>query len=188
MANDVEQSTSALGTILQSFNSQLKNELTWLDNAFGPAERIIKSINGRSYKLPAIYLPERPGSNDYRMLAPDDKLGNYSFFWLMDPKRYEWVPRMQGRNKAPFALIFWVDLRKVRKTNGVRDLLDLEEKTLKVIKEITPPAGALRIANIYRLPENIFREFTLDETINQFLMHPYGGFRFEGELIYDEPC
>ena len=40
MANDVEQSTSALGTILQSFNSQLKSELTWLDNAFGPAERI----------------------------------------------------------------------------------------------------------------------------------------------------
>ena len=41
---------------------------------------------------------------------------------------------------------------------------------------------------IYELAENVYRGFTLDEIDNQFLMHPFGGFRFEGVLSVNQPC
>ena len=48
--------------------------------------------------------------------------------------------------------------------------------------------GSMRINRVYEKAENIFTGFTLDEIDNQFLMHPFAGFRFEGELEVDETC
>jgi hypothetical protein len=48
--------------------------------------------------------------------------------------------------------------------------------------------GTIVINRIYELAENVYRGFTLDEIDNQFLMHPFAGFRFAGELGIDETC
>ena len=175
--------------IIEEINSSLLESFPWLDKAFGRAERIIKRFNGRDLKLPALFVgtPSRP--NDYLELSPDSKIGNFSFWWLMDPESYEWKTRIPGVFHTPFALIFWFDLSKIFESSDARNLSLLESQIIKHLnRELFLKSGSIIINEIYRLPENIYREFDLHAVDNQFLMHPYGGFRLEGEFTFDEPC
>lgn len=167
----------------------LKENIPWLDVAFGRAERIVKQIEGRTLYLPAIYTGDGLNPNEYIELSPDSQIGNFSFFWMLDPQRLSWMPKIPGVVKAPFALIFWFDLRRVYKVKDNRNIMSLEAEVLRVLNgKFKITSGSLSINRIYHLAENIYREFTLTEIDNQFLMHPYAGFRFEGELVYEEPC
>ena len=53
---------------------------------------------------------------------------------------------------------------------------------LDALKNIVLTAGRISVNKIYTLAENIYRGFSLDEVQNQFLMSPFGGFRFECDL------
>ena len=175
--------------VIANIQKGLKDNLSWLDVAFGRAERIVKQIEGRTLYLPAIYTGNGLNPNEYIELSPDAQIGNFSFFWMLDPQRLTWMPKIPGVVKAPFALIFWFDLRRIYNTKDNRNIMSLEAEVLKVLNgRFQMPVGSLSINKIYHLAENIYREFTLTEVDNQFLMHPYAGFRFEGELIYEEPC
>ena len=48
--------------------------------------------------------------------------------------------------------------------------------------------GRIVLNKIYERAENIYRGYTLSEIDNQFLMHPFSGFRFDGLLEFDELC
>lgn len=178
--------------IIAKIQEGLKNNLSWLDVAFGRAERIIKQIEGRNFYVPAIYTGTSFNSNEYLELSPDAQIGNFSFFWMMDPQRFAWESisiKERGIIKEPYALILWFDLRKVYNTATNRNILTLENEVLHVLREkIFPISGSFTIDKIYHLAENIYREFNIAQVDNQFLMHPYAGFRIEGELIYNEPC
>lgn len=175
--------------IIAEIQQGLKENIPWLDVAFGRAERIVKQIEGRTLYLPAIYIGDGLSPNEYIELSPDSQIGNFSFFWMLDPQRLSWVPKIPGVIKAPFALIFWLDLRRVYKVKNNRNILSLEAEVLRILNgKFKIASGSLSINRIYHLAENIYREFTLTEVDNQFLMHPYAGFRLEGELIYEEPC
>ena len=174
--------------LISAICAGLESKLSWLDVAFGRAERITKEINGKKYLLPVIYNEESPFVNEYTSLSPDSQIGNFSFFWMMDPQILEWRPRIRGNFRDPFALIFWVDLRKVYGKLNDRNIYNIEDEVLKVLNSITLPTGSLSINKIYHLPEQIYREFSLESVENQFLMHPYAGFRLEGDLYYEQPC
>lgn len=175
--------------VIKNIQEGLKANLSWLDVAFGRAERIVKQIDGRNLYLPAIFTGDGHNPNEYIELSPDAQIGNFCFFWLLDPQRITWRPKIPGTVRAPFALIFWLDLRKVYNQKDNRNIMSLEAEVLKVLNgRFLMPTGSLSIDKIYHLAENIYREFTLTEVDNQFLMHPYAGFRLEGELIYEEPC
>jgi len=175
--------------VLDEIQKGLKANLGWLDSSFGKAERIVKQINGRNYYLPAIYSGNKLHPNEYLELSPDASIGNFSFFWLMDPERMTWMSKIQGTLKTSFALIFWFDLRKVYDEKNNRNIAALEAEVLRVLNGgFLMRYGQLSINKIYHLPENIYKEFSLDNVDNQFLMHPYAGFRLEGELEYEEPC
>lgn len=175
--------------IIAEIQQGLKENISWLDVAFGRAERIVKQIEGRTLYLPAIYTGDDLSPNEYIELSPDSQIGNFSFFWMLDPQRLSWMPKIPGVVKAPFALIFWFDLRKVYRVKDNRNTMSLEAEVLRVLNgKFKIASGSLSINRIYHLAENIYREFTLTEIDNQFLMHPYAGFRFEGELVYEEPC
>jgi len=175
--------------VIAKIQEGLKSSLSWLDFAFGRAERIVKKTNGRNLYLPAIYSGDTSRPNEYLELSPDALIGNFSFFWMLDPQKFVPVSRVSGVYKDPFALIFWFDLRKVYNSSSNRNVFALEDQVMKALSgEILIPNGAIHVEKIYHLAENIYREFSLDEVDNQFLMHPYAGFRLEGELIYEEPC
>lgn len=175
--------------VISNIQKGLKDNLPWLDVAFGRAERIVKRIEGRNFYLPAIYRGGDRNPNDYIELSPDAQIGNFSFFWMLEPQRITWRPKIRGTIRSPFALIFWFDLRKVYNNKTNRNIMSLEAEILSTLNgKFKMPTGAITIERVYHLAESIYREFTLDAVDNQFLMHPYAGLRFEGELIYEEPC
>ena len=163
----------------------LANNLSWLTTAFGRAERLVKLQNGKKYYTPNVYA----GGNEYTLITPDSTLGNFSFFWIDDPQIVEWVPKQQGEIRVRYSLIFWVDMRNIYHSDSNRNKESLKAEILRVLNgKFTIRNGRITINKIYELAENIYKGFTLDEIDNQFLMHPYCGFRFEGEMTIEEPC
>lgn len=178
--------------VIGNIQAGLMEKVDWLDVAFGRAQRVAKIINGKKYFTPNVYAggTEYRGNNDYIDVSPDANIGNFSFFWIDDPQQMDWQPKIQGEIKAPFALIVWFDLRKVYPGQlNNRNTEALKAELLKVLNGgFWLKDGRITINRIYELAENVYKGFTLDEIDNQFLLHPFGGFRFEGVLTVDEPC
>lgn len=180
---------STLRQITDEASTQLLDKITWLDGAYGLAQRIERVVNGKKVVTPTYYKGDSTYTKEYVELLPDKKLGNYCFFWLLDPEKYEYISRRPGIIHSPVALIFWFDTREVFQADNVRDLEALKLEILKVIsREFRLSAGRVFFNKVFSHGNNIFREFTLDEIDNQSLVHPYAGLRFEGEIVFDEPC
>ena len=173
--------------VIRELQQALKEGLPWLENSFGRVERRVTEVNERRLYVPAIYQQD----GQYDIMLPDDRLGCYSFFVMHDPQ--EVLNRMQTevRIKSPFSLIVWVDMRMVEKKMRMPDERNTEyikEQVLSVIETASKRKGHISINRIYERAENVFDGFSLDEVKNQFLMSPYAGFRFYGEMIVTNDC
>ncbi len=173
--------------VIRELQQALKEGLPWLENSFGRVERRVTEVNERRLYVPAIYQED----GQYGIMLPDDRLGCYSFFVMHDPQ--EVLNRMQTevRIKSPFSLIVWFDLRRVEKVMNLPDQRNTEivkEQVLSVVNTAFPKKGSVTVQRIYERAENVFEGFTLDEVQNQFLMSPFAGFRFYGELIVTNDC
>lgn len=173
--------------VIRELQQALKEGLPWLENSFGRVERRVTEVNERRLYVPAIY--EQDGM--YGVMLPDDRLGCYSFFVMHDPQ--EVLNRMQTevRIKSPFSLIVWVDMRRVEKKMRMPDERNTEyikEQVLSVLETASKRKGHISINRIYERAENVFDGFSLDEVKNQFLMSPFAGFRFYGEMIVTNDC
>lgn len=180
----------AFGHIQQA----LTDNLGWLDAAFGRAQRLTKILpNGKRIVTPNVYCGglDFKGNNDYIETSPDSQIGNFSFFVVDDPQTLDWEPGVQMKQRAPFSLIFWFDLRRVFGSATNRNTEYLKAQILEILNGRAGwvfPDGRLKINKIYEQAENIYRGFSISEVDNQFLMHPYAGLRFEGEIWVDMPC
>ncbi len=162
----------------------LADNLLWLNHAFGKAERLVKIIDGKWIYSPNLYV----GKNEYELITPDSGIGNYCFFTVDDPEDVEWVVGDTSTLKAPFSLIVWVDMRTIE-TDDERNTESVKQQILSILNgQLWIKHGRIRINRIYEKAENIFKGFTLDEIDNQFLMQPYCGWRFEGEMIAHTDC
>ncbi len=173
--------------VIRELQQALKEGLPWLENSFGRVERRVTEVNERRLYVPAIY--EQDGQ--YGIMLPDDRLGCYSFFVMHEPQ--EVLNRMQTevRIKSPFSLIVWVDMRRVEKKMRMPDERNTEyikEQVLSVLETASKRKGHISINRIYERAENVFDGFSLDEVKNQFLMSPFAGFRFYGEMIVTNDC
>lgn len=173
--------------VIRELQQALKEGLPWLENSFGRVERRVTEVNERRLYVPAIYQED----GQYGIMLPDDRLGCYSFFVMHDPQ--EVLNRMQTevRIKSPFSLIVWVDMRRVEKKMRMPDERNTEyikEQVLSVIETASKRKGHISINRIYERAENVFDGFSLDEVNNQFLMSPFAGFRFYGEMIVTNDC
>lgn len=175
-----------LDKIIANIQNGLVDNIGWLDKAFGRAERLVKyDVNGKKIYTPNVYA----GENDYTCVTPDSGIGNFSFFWIDDPQNVEWEPCVSIGIKAPFSLIVWFDFRTITNSSNIRDKESVKRQILDVLNGgFWLKSGSITVNKVYELAENIYKGFSLDEIDNQFLMHPYGGFRFEGELQISENC
>lgn len=180
--------------IIAELQQGLTDNISWLDVCFGRAQRLTKIVKGRTYTTPNVYCGgwNGHGENDYIEVSPDDKIGNFAFFVTDDPQTIEVGGVAWARTlSSPFALIVWFDLRHVFSQPSNRNTELLKAQVLRLLAgrmgwHLTE--GRIEVTRIYDQSQNIYKGFTLTETENQFLMHPYGGFRIEGTLYYDEPC
>ena len=173
--------------VIGELQQKLKQRLPWLDNSYGRAERLVKTIDGKRYYTPNIYL----GKDQYEVILPDDRHGCYSFFVLSEPQDIMSLVQTEVRIKCPFSLIVWVDLRRVEKKMNLPDQRNTEyvkEQVLGVINTAFSKKGSITVQRIFERAENVFEGFTLDEVQNQFLMSPFAGFRFQGEMIVTNDC
>lgn len=181
-----------LDRVLGEIQSGLVENISWLDAAFGKAQRLTKMMNGRNIITPNVYCGgwQGHGPNDYIEVSPDSKIGNFSFFEVDDPQTIDAGPWAREVS-APFGLIVWFDLTRVYEVADNRNTERLKAEILHVLNgragwHLTD--GRITINRIYERAENIYRGYTLSEIDNQFLMHPYYGMRFEGVLEFNELC
>lgn len=181
-----------LDKVIGQIQQGLVENISWLDVAFGRAQRLTKNVEGRSIITPNVYCGgwNGHGENDYIEVSPDAKIGNFAFFEVEDPQTIEvstWIRQIT----TSFALIVWFDLTRVY---GVPDNRNTEYLKAQILKVLNGRGGwhlgdgRIVLNQIYERAENIYRGYTLSEIDNQFLMHPFAGFRIEGTLQFDELC
>lgn len=181
-----------LDAVIGHIQQGLVENISWLDAAFGRAQRLVKMQGGKRIVTPNVYCGgwNGHGPNDYIEVSPDSKIGNFAFFEIDDPQTIDAGPWAR-EVKASFGLIVWFDLTRVYDTDLNRNTEKLKAEILHVLNGRTGwhlPSGRITINRIYERAENIYRGYTLSEIDNQFLMHPFAGFRFDGVLMYDELC
>lgn len=170
--------------IIGELQQGLKERLGWLDYSFGRAERLVKTIDGRRYYTPNVYI----GRGNYENVLPDAvKIGNYSFFVLDEPQEVQHPMQQQVRIRSPFSLVVWVDMRKAE-SEDERNTEAVKEEILLALNDILLHKGGIVINKIYERAENVFAGFTLDEVDNQFMMSPFAGWRFTGEMWIENDC
>ena len=181
-----------LDEIIGEIQTGLIENISWLDAAFGRAQRLSKNMNGKRIITPNVYCGgwNGHGPNDYIEVSPDSKIGNFSFFEIEDPQTIDAGPWAR-EIKAPFGLVVWFDLTRVYNSATNRNTEKLKAEILHVLNgragwHLTN--GRIMINKIYERAENIYRGYTLTEIENQFLMHPYYGMRFDGVLEFNELC
>lgn len=181
-----------LDRVIGDIQQGLVDNISWLNAAFGRSQRLTKMMNGKKIVTPNVYCGgwNGHGENDYIETSPDSKIGNFAFFEIEDPQTIDAGPWAR-QIKAPFGLIVWFDLTRVYNAATNRNTEKLKAQILHVLNGRAGwhlSGGRIIINRIYERPENIYRGYTLSEIDNQFLMHPYAGFRFDGILEYDELC
>lgn len=170
--------------VIAGVQQALADNLPWLNHAFGRAERLVKNINGKKIFSPNLYI----GKNEYELVTPDSGFGNYCFFTLEDPNEVEWAIGDKSHLTTPFSLIVWFDLRTIEQDDE-RNTESVKQSILQVLNGgVFLRHGHIKINRIYEKAENIFKGFTIDEIDNQFLMQPFAGFRFEGEMHVATEC
>ena len=174
-----------LDRVIGEIQKGLAENLSWLDYAFGKAERLAKMQGNKRVWTPNVYA----GGNEYFQLLPDSNIGNFSFFTIDDPQTINWIPKQRGAITVLYGLIFWFDLRIISPDSQVRNTEAIKAEILKVLNGgFMMKWGRITLTQIEEKAENIYRGYTLDEVDNQFLMHPFAGFRFEGKLTINENC
>lgn len=181
-----------LDRVIGELQQGLANELPWLDAAFGRCQRLTKMMNGKRIITPNVYCGgwRGHGANDYIEVSPDSKIGNFCFFEVEDPQTIDAGPWARSI-RVPYSLIFWFDLRRVYGEATNRNIEYLKSQVLYFLSGRGGwrlRQGRVTVARIYDRVENIYRGYSLSEIDNQFLMHPFGGFRIDGEIEYDEEC
>lgn len=164
----------------------LSSNFGWLDSVFGRTERVCNVINGRKYYSPNYFI----NREEYIQVLPDDNKGNYCFFYLHDPQQSEL--NHAGRQilyRTTFSLVVWLDFRSIYDYYGQRNSELVKQDILNFLNnKVFLKNGSFSIDRVYERAENVWTNYTIDETENQFMVSPFGGFRFEGELILKSNC
>jgi len=188
IANETQQniiSPALLDAAFAQVQAKLLSGLSWLDFAFGKAQRLERQREGQTIRYPGVF-----GSKDYINMFPDSHLGNFCFFDVPDAQVIEdWRRGHFNRFHTGFGLVFWVDLRDVYPADYTRRTTEhVKEEVLRFFATTSFAGCRVEPTEIDERTENIYPGYTIAEIDNQFLMRPYAGFRMSGVITYDEAC
>lgn len=172
-------------------------ELTWLEKVFGRAWKMYQSRGGmgsseglgRGYAYPGVYggMPK----NEYFNALPNDTFKAYCFFSPRDSAQpatsmgndagsYE--PGTWNEWRQPLSIIFWFNSKKINAGNNY----PLTENLLADVRKLLRTIAFFELTDVYYDPENIFEGYSLDYVKEQYLDHPFGGFRIAGMIQFLE--
>lgn len=169
--------------VIAQIQQTLKDELSWLDYSFGRAQKLVENREQREYIYPGVHI----GNGEYVNVFPDDELGNFSFFMIEDPQRVDFNARSFNAISTKYSLIVWLNLDKIFAGEKDRDSEKIKAEVLEVLtRRIYMSYGRVTVEEIYEEAKNIYKGYSIREIDSQFLMQPYYGMRFEGEMLLTE--
>jgi hypothetical protein len=185
-----KDSPQLLDLLLDEMATKLGNSLSWLNNTFGKAERIIKKdFLQRPEYQPAIYTGGRK-NQDYVLLFPDSHLGNFCWFDvpgtqdLLIEDRRQW-----NRVRTTAGLIIWYNITKVYPANHTtRTIENVKADVLRAVQTATYTNGSARALSFLERIEDIYRGYSTKEIDRQFMTRPYNAFRLDLEITVRENC
>ena len=179
----IDQALAEIGTTLLA-------GLSWLDKAYGKCQRLVElGEGGQRLVSPFVYVGAADQAGEYLGLFPDESVGNFCFFDMEDNESIEWNAGITSRHIVTFGLIFWFDFREVYPVNHLtRTAENVKADVLQILHTKPLTLSAVRPAGFVDRVENIYAGFNHREIEKQFLMRPFGGFRLNGELRFDQPC
>ena len=170
--------------VIAEIQAQMAQKIEWLTNIFGRVERLVKHVNDQTIYSANQY----KGGNEYTLIAPDSGLGNFVFFVVDEPETMDYYRGDRTHFKTPFSLVVWVDMRTIPSGEN-RNTEAVKQEIVRFLNdELRLRSGRMYVNRIFNRAESIFKGFTLDEIDNQFLMQPFCGWRFEGEIEYYDTC
>lgn len=174
-----------LGQIQQA----LADGLPWLTHAFGQAQRLVRlGGDGRTrIHYPGVHYHS---NKEYLDMMPNENYGNFSFFYLLDPEEVvDYSQNNYNRLELKFTLIFWLNVNDLEASQTLEKAKsDIQSVITRNLNIQGQSRGTLKLNRIYKEAERIYREFDIREIETQFLMRPWAGLRFEGELTIFESC
>lgn len=166
-------------------NAKMLTSIGWLDNAFGMANKInttTKEARPKTISFPAVYKGNGNRQNNYINLLPNSGYGNFSYFQVTD-YTIDKIPHQTPIVKAKFGLIFWFNASKAY-SNEARNIEKMKEDVINFFSRSRVVYLSMDINSVTQDNADIYKEYGTKDIEQQYLMHPYGGFRFEGELTY----
>jgi hypothetical protein len=172
--------------VASKMQDELLRLLPWLTHAFGISQRMTgQRDGGAAFRYPAAYI----GAGEYTNTLPTDALGNYSFIVIDDPQKVAFQRFRNATIRCTFSLVVWYDLRRIFHSTEQRNTEEVKRQLLHALSVMElPEATRLGVASVYEQAENVWRGYTLSEQEAQYMTHPYGALRLEGELTYVEGC
>lgn len=158
----------------------LADNFPWLDHAIGICEHLTSTKEKKRYKYAALYL----GGEQYEQIMPCEELGNFSFFYLKDPQTFG--ARDKNLVRSPYSLVIWYNLSEVLPQEDERNREQIKGQITGLLNRLH--VAGFEITRIYEHPDNVFADFSYEQTQNRFLMHPFTGLRIDGYITARADC
>lgn len=160
----------------------LATELSWLTHSFGKSQKLITERDKKEYIYPGIFVSKK----QYIDVFPTTEYGNFCFFTVEEPQNIEFVKNRFNTFKATTSLIFWMDLSKISNSTD-RTIENVKQEILTVLtRRMFIKKGRFTFNKIYEEAKEIYKGYSIKEIDTQFLMQPYCGLKFTGELMLKE--
>lgn len=164
----------------------LTKSLKWLNFAFGNVVKLVERNERGKFVTPSVYFK----GNDYLRLEPDDKRGNVCFFYMHDSQDYEGGDSLSGFGdlRGTVSIIFWFDTRKIPGAEYYNVEFVKSEILRALTHELYLPSGDIQVRKIFHDANNVYKEFSIQKTDNQYYVYPYACLRFECDIHCEEGC
>lgn len=171
-----------LDKLIGEVQDDLALNLTWLTHAFGKSQKLVTKKDRKTYTYPGIFIQ----GTKYIDALPSSEYGNFCFFIVSDPQKADFQKNRFNTLKADVSVVFWFDLSKVS-TSTDRRIEAVKAEIIEVLtRKLRLKSGRFSFVDILEDAKEIYREYSIDEIDTQFLMQPYCGLRFKGEMLLRE--
>lgn len=183
------QNPTFTDSALIEINEFLLEKISWLNSAFGKAEKLIRKNEKQLIYYPGVFAGNNETmKNDYQNVLPNDQIGNFSFWTFEDPSKVNSYTGGLHSIEINGSLIFWFDLRNIFPTDPGRNIEQVKQTILETLVSGMFKKSRFTVDEITERAENVYKGFTISEINSQFAMHPFGCLKFSGKLIVKPFC
>ena len=176
---------------IQTLQTVIGDNLSWIQHSFGKAERHAKLIDGKKEAYPVVFVDNKTDPVDVR---PNDNFTALSFWDVIDPGRILYPGEEYSVVKYAFweydvALIIWANLNRIddsvyneTKSQMRQDVINVLETKL-ISEDVEFQAGEIYDKSVTQ----VFEGYDLDNE-ETTMKWPFVAFRINGVVRFKRAC